>query len=469
MAELGSSPVADYSNLSEVGLRFQERAQQRSAIAHQNLVKSYEESNQQLMQAKQQMMMLPPSVAAEFSINVENALNKRAESIMSGSSTAVDMSTGDFADMSISAAKVSAVYKDLVSKYERVRQSEQYAQNKEAYDEWYNLSTETIRVQSSQGLDGAAQLDFFQPPVLQPDTNIIEYGAQLFQTEFKPSQFYNQYSTDKGQGVKFEKGKAKAAATSFVADQYGDANGKMQADIDYLSVMNMKPEAKPEEVLADIARFKSLEDELTANGLTTAEAINAQQGVPASVKREQLQGLKFIQSRETVMDQTADAFVNSIAIDENFTAYRSTGGGGEDLGDYGMNKGVISQIQNISPDTIVAAGFKPDAKIGYSSNKSGTRKTYGAGSAMRYYDGLIYDGTGFKVLAYKPTPDFLQNVGSMTDEQIRAAVMDESKFTQVIEETKQLRGDIPAAQLSAMQQIAKQQYLDLVAEGNTGN
>jgi|SaaInl74LU_5_DNA_1037368.scaffolds.fasta_scaffold01914_3 uncharacterized protein YrrD len=470
MAELGSSPVADFSKVSEIGLRFQAQAQQRSAVAHQNLVNAYEKSNQQLQEAKQQMMMLPPDVAAEFSVNVEKALNARAESIMSGSAGAVNMSTGDFADIAISAAKVSTVYKDLVNKYEKVRQSDQYAQNKAAYDEWYNISTETIKVQSAQGLDGAAQLDFFQPPVLQPDMDILAVQVPKFKGKFNPSQYINQYSTEKGQGVSFREKEAATAASGYIRGEYTN-DTKVESDVDYQAAFRLNPEAKPEEVMAQVNEYKQIEDELSLQGIKTQQDIEKIDNISASEKRRLQRGLSFLTSREEVFNDLTTGLVNSIRIDEQFTAYKSTGGEDKST-DFGHSFGMADDM-SFDDKALQAAGYTAGQRFGYASTKNGSRRQYGSGNRMRYYEGIVFDGKEYKAVTYKPTPSFIAQLASnveMGTQDIESQLLDPNKFYQSIEPINKIKGDIPSGEFSVMVSLAEQEYkAGLARIANGGN
>ena len=471
MAELGGSPVADFSKIGQVGQFYAEKASQRSATAHQNLTNAYEQSQQALQGAKQQMLMLPPEAAAIMAGQVEEALQERSKAIMGGSATITGRSTQGFQDLAMSAAKIGSVNKDLVTKYERLRQSDDYLANKEAYDSWYEASQMTIATSAMGGLDGAAQLDFFQPPLLQPDTDILKYGANLFQNEFSPGQYADRYAGAKGSGIRFNEKKAQTDAKSFVESQYtrGYVGGEndMALDIDYQSVQRLHKGAKPAEVTELIKTYKQIEDELSTRGLTSAADIEALEGVPASEKRRLKGGLDYINSRQGVMSDVEEGLVNSVRIDEVFTPASTGGGSGPKVGDFGMNKGTYGSIQSIQPDTINAAGLDANAPIGYVSTKGGNLDKYGSGSAMRYYEGLIYDGNNFKVLAYKPTPDFLQQLqtNSLTPEQIQNAIFDDSKFSQVLEDPRKLSGDIPSSEWALMQQIAQAKYQEALGGG----
>lgn len=467
MAELGSSPVADYSRLSEVGLRFQERAQQRSAVAHQNLVKSYEESNQQLMQAKQQMMMLPPSIAAEFSINVENALNNRAEAIMSGSAGAVDMSTSDFADISISAAKISTVYKDLVDKYERVRQSEEYAKNKTAYDAWFDISNQTIAVQASQGIDGAAQLDFFQPPVLQPDIDIVTRNVQIYKNNYNPADYQVVTQSGRTTTTTFDEAKAFVNAKQQTMELYNDANSETFTDLNYATTLALHPELRnnPEAIMAissSMAEAGGMEDRLSELGTFDDDAIDGL-NVPASEKRELKNALRWVNERDRQLLGHAQQLVESVRFRDQKHTLQATSSGSNPKDDFGRSFGSGTQVIGATSTALSNAGYTTGQKFGFASTKGGTRKQVGSGQNMMYYEGILYDGTDYKALVYKPTASFLAQITSganFTEAELAAAILDPSKFEQAIVSAGNIQGDIPSGDYRLMKEIAEEEYLN---------
>lgn len=456
MAELGSSPVADYSKIGQIGLHFQQRAQQRSADEFKNVQIAFEQSNEQLQSAKQQMMMLPEGVAAQFSEEIEKVLESRATAILGGSSVSTSQSTQEFQNIAMAAAKIGAVNKDLVSKYEKVRQSAEYAKNKEAYDLWYETANETISVQAAQGLDGAAQLDFFQPPILQPDIDIIEHGTALFQNAHNPAQYRVPYNNAGGSGVKFNEEGAKSDAVSFIQKQYDLGGSEMAQDIDYQSVQRLHGEAKPDSILELISSYKDIEDELTTRGLKSSSDVDALEGVSASDKRRLKSGLEFINSRQGVMDDTAAGFVSSIRIADSHTpATTSKGGGVAD--DFGWSATTYENI--LSAATITKENLTPGAPIGFVSTKGAATDSYGKGENMRYYDGMTFDGESYMIRGYRPSAEWLASAASRTidAEGIKDALF-EGNFTEMLIPLSRVSGDIPNAELQTMINLAEQNY-----------
>jgi len=457
MAELGSSPVADYSKIGQIGLHFQQRAQQRSADEFKNVQIAFEQSNEQLQSAKQQMMMLPEGVAAQFSEEIEKVLESRATAILGGSSVSTSQSTQEFQNIAMAAAKIGAVNKDLVSKYEKVRQSTEYAKNKEAYDLWYETANETISVQAAQGLDGAAQLDFFQPPILQPDIDIIEYGTKLFQNAHNPAQYSVRYNNAGGSGVKFNEEGAKSDAVSFIQKQYDLGGSEMAQDIDYQSVQRLHGEANPDSILELISSYKDIEDELTTLGLKSSSDVDALEGVSASDKRRLKSGLEFMNSRQGVMDDTATGLANSIRTPNSYTpASTSKGGGVAD--DFGWSATTYGNI--LSAATITKENLTPGAPIGFASTKGAATDSYGQGETKRYYDGMIFDGESYMIRGYRPSREWLASIAAsrtIDAEGIKDALF-EGNFTEILMPLSLVSGDIPNTELQTMMSLAEQNY-----------
>ena len=160
------------------------------AEKQQNELKAaYAATEQQRSAANQAMLMLPPEAAEVMSQQLEKVMTERSKAIMGGSSIATGQSGQEFQELAMTAAKIGQVNKDLVDKYQRIRQSEEYSKNKLAYDTWYNSASETIAVAAESGLEGASQLDFFQPPVLQPDADIVQKNIPLYQRDFNPNMY----------------------------------------------------------------------------------------------------------------------------------------------------------------------------------------------------------------------------------------------------------------------------------------
>lgn len=456
MAELGSSPVADFSKIAQTGLAFSEKASQRSAARHQNVVQAFEKTEQERMQMQQNLLMLPPEAAAQLTAKVEMAMEERSKAIMAGSSILTGQTGKEFTDIAMTAAKISAVNKDLVDKYEKVRQSSQYLTNKDAYDAWFDGSKQVLTEAAAQGLDGAAQLDFFQPPTLQPDVDVISRTVPTFQRDFNPQQYVVTKDTGKVKSVSFDEKKAKVDASSFAMKQY-DLGLDVTRDIDYQSVLRMYPEAGPDEVYELVSEFKSVEDELASKNIKRMEDIDAIDGITASEARRLRNGMRYLESREGVMNDYSDGLVNSIRFNEKKDVASDGGAGRDYILDFGRNRGGFGSM-GFSPAAIQDAGYAPNQIVGYSSTKGGTKKQYGNGVETRYYEGLIYDGKDYKVMSYRIKPDFLQTYQSLSPEEKRDAVLDETKFDQVIEPLQKIRGDIPAKELAAMQQIAQEEY-----------
>jgi hypothetical protein len=416
------------------------------------------------MQAKQQMMMLPPSVAAEFSINVENALNNRAEAIMSGSAGAVDMSTSDFADISISAAKISAVYKDLVSKYENVRQSEEYAKNKTAYDTWFDMSNQTISVQASQGIDGAAQLDFFQPPILQPDIDVVTENVITFQRDYNPEDY--RVITQVGATIttSFDESKAYENAVEMTKTYYNKGNSRTFTDLNYAASLALNPELRndPEAIMAissSMAEPGGMEDRLDELNVTKESDIDGL-SVLASEKRELKNALRWVKERDRQLELHAQQLVESVRFrDTNRT---SRAGGSSARGKFGSNFGTGDVVIGATSSALSSAGYSSTQKFGFASTKAGSRKQVGQGQNLMYYEGIFFDGSKHKALVYKPTASFLSQIqaGGLTDSQIASAILDPALFEQKIVDASLIKGDIPTEDWNIMTDLSEQEYLD---------
>jgi len=176
-------------------------------------------------------------------------------------------------------------------------------------------------------------------------------------------------------------------------------------------------------------------------------------------------------SREEVFNDLTTGLVNSIRIDEQFTAYKSTGGEDKST-DFGHSFGMADDM-SFDDKALQAAGYTAGQRFGYASTKNGSRRQYGSGNRMRYYEGIVFDGKEYKAVTYKPTPSFIAQLASnveMGTQDIESQLLDPNKFYQSIEPINKIKGDIPSGEFSVMVSLAEQEYkAGLARIANGGN
>ncbi len=457
----GGSPVADFSKVGQIGLSFYAARAARDEARHKELLEAVAVSDAALANSKKYIMSLPPDVASIYSEKVDVELQKRAEAIMKGgSSTSMGASTQAFQDLSIGAAKMSTISNDLVTKFEKMRQSDDYLSNKEVYDEWFDKSKQVITETAKGDIDAIAQLDFFQPPVAEQDMDIIKYGANEFQNAFNPNQYVK---TKKDGSVVFQESEALINAGEYIEKQY-DVSTQWQTDIDALAVSFLNPELDPSEANDAIVNYKNIEDRLSVAGITTVEQVDAVEGITATDKRELKSGLMFIDARDGVKADIQKGLVNSIRIADR-PATSSSSEGGLDLSDYPGSAGVLSiESLNIAPEAAKKLGLDASGIYGASGTK-GRSHRLGQGTTTIYIDGILYDGTNYYGNAQVLSPTFMEEYlsGQRSTEELNDALMSGGEFVPEIVNMSRIAGDIPTKDLRAMKAVAKIQYLSAVA------
>ena len=457
----GGSPVADFSQVGKIGLSFYAARAARDESRHKELLGAVAASDAALADSKKYIMSLPSEVASIYSKKVEVELQKRAEAIMKGgSSTSMGASTQAFQDLSIGAAKMSTISNDLVTKFEEMRQSDDYRPNKEVYDEWFEKSKQVITETAKGDIDAIAQLDFFQPPVVEQDTDIIKYGANEFQNAFNPSQYVK---TKADGAVVFQEGEALVNAGQFIEKQY-DVSSQWQTDIDSLAVGFLNPDLEPSKVNEAIINYKNIEDRLSVDGITTVEQVDALEGITATEKRELKSGIMFIDARDGVKSDIQKGLVNSIRIEDR-PSMNSSSKGGVDLSDYPGSAGVLSiESLNIAPEAAKKLGLDANGIYGASGTK-GRSHRLGQGATTIHIDGIIYDGKNYYGNAQVLSPTFMEQylAGHKSEKELNDALMSGGQFVSEIVKMSRISGDIPAKDLRAMKAVAYSQYLSAVA------
>lgn len=468
MAELGSKPVADYSNIGAAGFQISQQAGARNQQRHQELKSVYAATEQQRNAAKSAMLTLPPAAASVLATQLEQAMKERSKAIMGGSSLATGQSGQQFQDLAMTAAKIGQVNKDLVDKYQRVRQSEEYSKNRLAYDAWYDEATTIIADSAKGGLDGAAQLDFFQPPVLQPDADIVQKNIQLYQRDFNPNQYQVVKQTGLTTTTAFDEEKALQNANQFTSEQYAMGTGnKTFTDLNYQTSLRLNPDlANEPEGLMEIGQQMTepggFEDELSNYGVATTAEID-QLDLPASKKRELKATLNWVNKRAEVIEDHEFQLVESVRFNNQSRTSQSGGGSQNSTNDFPRNRGLSSDI-NLSSAVLTNAGYAGNAKFGFAGNKGGTAATFGKGAQSKAFDGIIFDGNEYKAIAYVPKQSWIAQLqaGNASSEGIATDMFDANKYEQQIVPLKTIQGAIPSGELSTMQSIAKQEYLEAI-------
>ena len=448
----GGSPVADYTDVGNLGMSLYAAQAARNDASHKELMGAVELSNKALTESKKHMMSLPSDVGAVYAEKIEQALEARSKAIMSGgSAVTVSPSIQEFQDLSIGAAKLSAVNIDLVNKFEKMRQSKEYLENKEVYDKWYENSQGIITETAKGDISAVSQLDFFQPPIKEQDLDIIKYGANLFQNAYNAGQ----YMEKDGKGSSFFQEKtASSDADAFIEKQY-NLGSQMASDINSLAALKLEGEQTPAETNESVLRYLSLEDDLTSQEIKTPQQIDAL-NISASEKRELKNGLAFMEARKEVKSDVSKGLVNSVR-QANHIGTKSSDDVGTPYGDFGGNAGNLVNM-NINPEAAKNLGLNPVGTYGYSSTKSGTRKQYGNDKEMLYYEGIIFDGKNYYGSAYKPSESFLSTIHDLSTEELKEAVLNPVNFEGIIVPLQKIRGDIPKKDLYTMQQVARDEY-----------
>ena len=457
----------DYSKVGAQGFQISQQAGARAQKKHDELKSAFAATEQQRATAQQQMLQLPPEAAAVMSAQLEQVMNDRAKAIMGGSSLQTSQSGQAFQDLAMSAAKISSVNKDLVAKYEQVRKSEEYMKNKTAYDAWYNESSRIIADSAMGGLDGAAQLDFFQPPVLQPDIDIVTRNVQVYKNNYNPADYQVVTQSGLTTTTVFDEAKAKVNAVQQTADLYNDANSETFTDLNYATTLALHPELQndPEAIMAigsSMAEAGGMEDRLSELNISSNQDIDAL-NVPASEKRELKSALRWVNERNNQMELHAQQLVESVRFRDQKRTAQGSSSGKNPKDDFGRNFGSGTQVVGATQTALSNAGYTTGQKFGFASTKGGTRKQVGSGQNMMYYEGILYDGTDYKALVYKPTPGFLAQITAgtnFTEDELAAAILDPSKFEQAIVAASSIKGDIPSGDYRIMESIAEEEYLN---------
>jgi hypothetical protein len=467
MAELGASPVADYSKIGQQGFQISQQASMRAEKEQNELKAAYAATEQQRSAANQAMLMLPPEAAGVMSQHLEKVMTERSKAIMGGSSIATGQSGQEFQELAMTAAKIGQVNKDLVDKYQRIRQSEEYSKNKLAYDTWYNSASETIAVAAESGLEGASQLDFFQPPVLQPDVDIVQKNIPLYQRDFNPNMYQVVKQTGLTVTTTFDEARATENARQFTADQYNAGPGNRTFnDLNYQTSLRLNPDlANDPEALMEIGNQMTtpggFEDQLSEMGVKTAAEIDAL-SITASEKRQLKATLKWVSERDNVQEDHVFQLVESVRFnDQRRTSQGSQSG--PNIGDFPRSRGEANQI-NLSTNTLTSAGYKSDQKFGFAGNKNGTAKKFGSGAQSKAFDGIIYDGTGYKAITYVPKQSWINQIiaGTAQPGDIANDMFDPTKYEQTITGLSVIQGAIPSEDLILMKKIAEDEYLDAI-------
>ena len=454
----GGSPVADYTDVGNLGMSLYAAQAARNDASHKELMGAVELSNKALTESKKHMMSLPSDVGAVYAEKIEQALEARSKAIMSGgSAVTVSPSIQEFQDLSIGAAKLSAVNIDLVNKFEQMRQSKEYPENKEVYDKWYENSQGIITEAAKGDISAVSQLDFFQPPIKEQDLDIIKYGANLFQNAYNAGQYVK--TDSKGSSV-FQEKTASGDADAFIEKQY-NLGSQMTSDINSLAALKLESEQTPAETNESVLRYLALEDSLTSQEIKTPQQIDAL-NISASEKRELKNGLAFMEARKEVKSDVSKGLVNSVR-QANRTGTNSSDNGATPYGDFGGNAGNLVSM-NINPEAAKNLGLNPVGTYGYSSTKSGTKKQYGNDKEMLYYEGIIYDGKNYYGSAYKPSESFLSAMKNLTPEERREAILNPINLEGIIVPLQAIRGDIPKKDLQTMRQVAKDEYASAVQQ-----
>ena len=182
-----------------------------------------------------------------------------------------------------------------------------------------------------------------------------------------------------------------------------------------------------------------------------------------SEKRELKSALRWVNERNNQMELHAQQLVESVRFRDQKRTAQGSGSSKNPKDDFGRNFGSGTQVVGATQTALSNAGYTTGQKFGFASTKGGTRKQVGSGQNMMYYEGILYDGTDYKALVYKPTPGFLAQITAgtnFTEDELAAAILDPSKFEQAIVAASSIKGDIPSGDYRIMESIAEEEYLN---------
>ena len=455
----GGSPVADYTDVGNLGMSLYAAQAARNDASHKELMGAVELSNKALTESKKHMMSLPSDVGAVYAEKIEQALEARSKAIMSGgSAVTVSPSIQEFQDLSIGAAKLSAVNIDLVNKFEKMRQSEEYLENKEVYDKWYENSQGIITETAKGDITAVSQLDFFQPPIKKQELNVVADMTPRFHKSFSPAN----YMKPDGKGSHFfNELMAKDYALSYVKGQY-DMDGQDATDIDLMAVLRIDKDQTPAQSYESVLKYKGIEDALSVKGkdggpITTIQQIDALE-ILASEKRELKSGLAFLKSREEVMSEISLELART-AHQPNQIATKSTGSEFTPPKEFAENSGTL-QAMGINPDAAKALNLNTEVTYGEASTRGARLLTAGGAKNEVKFRSIIFDGKNYYGVGYKPTPDAF---AAMEDENLsvadRNAMMANpvNRVTEIVS-LKTVSGAIVKEDLPGMLSVAKDAY-----------